>query len=78
MAAAPGPAVNAAELARWDQALTDYRAQHWHEAEQGLQALSALTTPPRYIYTLYLERIAHLREHPPGETWDGVTIFETK
>ncbi|MBP9713025.1 MAG: adenylate/guanylate cyclase domain-containing protein [Sterolibacterium sp.] len=72
------PAEMLAELARWDQALTDYRAQHWHEAEQGLQALSALTTPPRYIYTLYLERIAHLREHPPGETWDGVTIFETK
>jgi adenylate cyclase len=30
------------------------------------------------LYALYLQRIEHYRQHPPGEGWDGVTVFETK
>jgi len=66
------------ELDAWNQILHQYRSQQWDAAEQGLQALIKNDASPRYVYTLYLERITHLREHPPGEQWDGVTTFETK
>ena len=40
----------------------------------NLQRMSA-----RYLYTeVYAKRIAHMRNEPPGENWDGVTTFETK
>jgi adenylate cyclase len=64
------------ELARWNEALQDYRDQKWDQAESLLQALS--NASPHYLYELYLERIAHCRQNPPGDGWDGVTTFETK
>lgn len=64
------------EIKRWDEALLDYRQQKWDQAEAALKALSA--DSPHYLYELYLKRIAHCRENPPGEGWDGVTTFETK
>jgi len=30
------------------------------------------------LYDEFLERIAQLREQPPGSDWDGVWKFETK
>ncbi|GAB2182001.1 adenylate/guanylate cyclase domain-containing protein [Denitratisoma sp. agr-D3] len=64
------------ELACWAQALNAYRAQQWDQAETLLRRLTG--DNPRYLYQLYLERIAHLRQDPPGDGWDGVTTFETK
>lgn len=66
------------ELEAWNQILHNYRFQQWDAAEQGLKTLTKDDVSPRYVYMLYLERIAYLREHPPGEQWDGVTTFETK
>jgi adenylate cyclase len=34
--------------------------------------------PERYLYKVYLERIADLRANPPGAEWDGVFTFKTK
>ncbi len=65
------------ELARWSQALAAVRAQQWDEAMAIIVELQTLS-PDRGLYTLYTERIAYYREHPPGEGWDGVTTFETK
>ena len=65
-----------AELDLWNQALAAYRSQQWDQAEALLKTLSAMT--PRYLYDLYGKRIAHCREEPPGDGWDGVTTFETK
>ena len=64
------------EIESWDRVLGYYRAQDWNRAEQILQELSL--GGERYLYQLYLKRIAQYREAPPGEGWDGVTTFETK
>jgi adenylate cyclase len=65
------------EIAQWDGALALVRSQRWDEAEQRIAALRQ-AHPERGLYELYLERIAHYRQHPPGPGWDGVTTFETK
>jgi adenylate cyclase len=60
-----------AALRRHREALDLYRAQHWTEAERLFGEL-AETEPGRAIYRIYLERIAHFRENPPPDAWDGV------
>ena len=64
------------EIKLWNQALRAYRAQDWDKAEVTLMNLQRIK--PRYLYDLYVKRVEHLRKEPPGENWDGVTIFETK
>jgi adenylate cyclase len=64
-------------LGKWHRALELVRAQQWDEAEKSLRELQQ-ADPDVGLYALYLERIAHYREHPPGADWDGVTNFETK
>lgn len=64
------------EIKLWNQALRSYRAQDWDKAEVTLMNLQRIK--PRYLYDLYVKRVEHLRKEPPGENWDGVTIFETK
>ncbi|GAB3378141.1 CHASE2 domain-containing protein [Massilia agri] len=65
------------EVAQWEAALAQVRAQQWNAAEQAIAALAA-RHPARGLYALYLERIAHYRAHPPGVDWDGVTTFDSK
>ena len=64
------------ELKLWNQALRAYRAQQWDQVDMLLLNLNRIQ--PRYLYSLYEQRVAHLRQHPPGDNWDGVTTFETK
>jgi adenylate cyclase len=66
----------AEEAKLWNQALRFYRSCDWDQAELTLMNLQRLA--PKYLYELYVERIAHLRKNPPGDNWDGVTTFETK
>ena len=54
-----------------------YRSQEWGPAEKALQLLLE-NEPDCFLYELYLERIEHFRENPPGEDWDGVFTFKTK
>ena len=63
-------------LKLWNQALRQYRAQDWDQAELTLMNLNRMH--PHYLFELYAKRIEHLRQEPPGEGWDGVTTFETK
>lgn len=70
-------AAAAAELARWHEALAAVRAQQWDRAMSIIAQLHD-SYPPNKLYSLYTERIAHYRTHPPGAGWDGVTSFETK
>lgn len=63
------------------QVLANYRTQHWDEAEAKLHALLVqpeLAVALSPLYRIYLERIAHLRQHPPATDWDGVWVFESK
>jgi len=64
------------EIKLWNQALRAYRSQDWDQAEVALMNLQRIK--PRYLYDLYVKRVEHLRKEPPGESWDGVTTFETK
>ena len=54
-----------------------YRSQEWDSAEKALRMLLE-EEPDCFLYQLYLERLEHFRENPPGENWDGVFTFETK
>ncbi|HEY5719196.1 MAG TPA: adenylate/guanylate cyclase domain-containing protein, partial [Gammaproteobacteria bacterium] len=60
-----------AELDAYTQARAHYIGQRWDEAAAEFGALQQ-AHPETYIYGLYLERVAHLREVPPGADWDGV------
>jgi adenylate cyclase len=54
-----------------------YREQKWDEAEAGFNALRA-NDPDQMLYELYLDRISHFREEPPGDNWDGVYTHTSK
>jgi adenylate cyclase len=66
-----------AELASWDRALARYRAQDWGAADAVLRQLTS-AHPGNRLYAHYRERIAILRQRPPGKDWDGVWRFDTK
>ncbi|HEX7030547.1 MAG TPA: adenylate/guanylate cyclase domain-containing protein [Gammaproteobacteria bacterium] len=62
---------------RHKQALMLYRQQQWDAAEREFFSL-AQSHPDKPLYRLYLDRIAHFRNHPPPAGWDGVFTFSTK
>ncbi|TCS39132.1 adenylate cyclase [Paucimonas lemoignei] len=76
LAEAIDPAARA-DLERWHDALRMMRSQQWDAAQNAIEKL-ALAAPLDGLYPLYLERIAYYREHPPGEDWNAVTVFDTK
>jgi adenylate cyclase len=65
------------DLARHRGALKLYRSQKWDEAEAEFFSLSRGPNK-QAVYEIFLERIADLRKHPPGPTWDGVYTFTHK
>ncbi len=73
-------AVDASTLAlreRFATGLAAYRRQAWSEAEtefQGCLAVAPQDGPAR----VFLERIRHLAEHPPGPGWNGVWSLTEK
>jgi adenylate cyclase len=65
------------ELSLWHQTLKQYRGQEWDLAELQLLNLQRMY-PDSKLYSTFVERIAHLRNNPPGPGWDGSWAFETK
>ncbi|WP_018411823.1 CHASE2 domain-containing protein [Methyloversatilis thermotolerans] len=65
------------ELKLWNQALRQFRAQEWDQAELSLFNLQRMA-PDCLLYAAYAEQIGHYRRFPPGKGWDGVRTFETK
>ncbi|MFT5658539.1 MAG: adenylate cyclase, partial [Gammaproteobacteria bacterium] len=65
------------ELTRYKQALKSFRAQNWDKAEVDFFNLSR-TNPDRYLYQVYLNRVTHYRNEPPGDSWDGVYTHTSK
>lgn len=59
------------------EALELYRKQEWDMANQRLLELQKLQ-PKAVLYEMFIERIALLREAPPGPGWDGAFTFHTK
>jgi adenylate cyclase len=64
------------EIKLWNQALRYYRTQEWDKAEMQLLNLQKISR--RYLYEVFIERIAAYRAHPPEPSWSGVHKFETK
>ncbi len=62
---------------RFHHFLDLYRNQEWDEAKAILHELLE-AEPDCLLYHLYLERIAHFQDNPPGKDWDGVFTFMTK
>ena len=65
------------DLARHRGAMKLYRAQSWEQAELEFYNLRNGARPHK-VYELFLERIAYLRQHPPGSDWDGAFTFSHK
>jgi adenylate cyclase len=59
------------------EALGHYRAQEWDGAKEKFDQVLR-RRPEDVPAQLYLERIANLREEPPGPDWDGVFTMKRK
>ena len=66
-----------AELTAYKQALLNFRAQSLDKAELDFFNLNRLY-PNRFLYQVYLDRIAIYRREPPGDDWDGVFTHTSK
>lgn len=64
-------------LKQFHRGLRQYRAQNWDMAEREIFALNRLD-PERKIYQIYLDRIIHFRNNPPGDNWDGCFTHTNK
>ena len=67
----------AAELKLWAAVLKAYRAQDWDECDVQLLNLQRMNAT-KYLYQLYADRVASMRQLPFDPGWDGATNFETK
>ncbi|WP_216175720.1 CHASE2 domain-containing protein [Polynucleobacter alcilacus] len=68
-----------AALALFENALNAYRMQDWATAQSQFEHLMQhYPATGEVLYPLYLERIAHLRDNPPGAQWDGSFTFTKK
>jgi adenylate cyclase len=65
------------ELKLWNQALRQYRAQAWDQAELTLYNLQRMNAHCE-LYQSYVANIAGKRRSRPLPHWDGVTVFEEK
>ena len=65
------------ELTAYKQALLNFRAQSLDKAEVDFFNLNR-EYPHRFLYQVYLDRIAFYRSEPPGDDWDGVFTHTSK
>ena len=65
------------ELNAYKQALRNFRAQSLDRAEVDFFNLNR-DYPGRFLYQVYLDRIAFYRKEPPGDDWDGVFTHTSK
>ncbi len=59
------------------EGLLAYRAQNWDKAEQDFGKILTLD-PKDGPATAFLDRCKYLREHSPGDNWNGVWVMKTK
>ena len=59
------------------EGLNTYREMKWDVAT-GLFEKAAALNPNDKLTRMYIERCAYMKEHPPGDDWDGVWVMKTK
>ncbi len=64
-------------LGLFKDGLNDYRAMKWDSASQAFQEALSLN-PEDKLSNMYIERCGYMKEHPPGEEWDGVWVMKSK
>jgi adenylate cyclase len=70
-------AESSSELKTWATFIKTYRQQDWDQADVLLINLTRANAK-KFLYQLYLERVASMRMLPFDPDWDGATNFETK
>ncbi len=79
------------EIKLWNGFLKCYRSQDWDQCDlhmlniertvggkTDVKAMTGGKTAKKYLYQLYSDRVASMRELPFDPSWDGATNFETK
>jgi adenylate cyclase len=76
------------EIKLWNAFLKSYRSQDWDQCDLHMlniersqasnQSNKGGKTAKKYLYQLYSERVASMRQLPFDPSWDGATNFETK
>ena len=66
-----------AEIARWEKIRSDYRGQKFAEVVQAIDELREANMAPA-VYGWIYDQAHQYQTHPPGTSWDGVTVFKTK
>jgi adenylate cyclase len=72
------------EVKLWNSFLKSYRSQDWEQCDVQMlnlersHAVKNDKTEKKYLYQLYSERVASMRQLPFDPSWDGTTNFETK
>ncbi len=80
------------EIKLWNAFLKSYRNQDWEQCDLHMLNIERSTvaqrdaqlsnkgskTAKKYLYQLYSDRVASMRQLPFDPSWDGATNFETK
>ncbi len=72
------------EIKLWSAFLKSYRSQDWDQCDLHMlniergQVAKAGKSAKKYLYQLYSDRVASMRQLPFDPSWDGATNFETK
>jgi adenylate cyclase len=78
------PKEQADELKLWAAFLKSYRAQDWEQCDLHMLNIERTNSSnvgksaKKFLYQLYTERVASMRQLPFDPSWDGATNFETK
>jgi adenylate cyclase len=76
-ATAAAPKASTDELKAWNALLKSYRQQDWDQCDVQILNLQRLNAN-KFLYQLYSERVASMRQLPFDPSWDGATNFDTK
>ena len=61
----------------FNEGMRKYRAGKWDDAITKFQEALARNPSDKLAQT-YVDRCLHLKEHPPGDEWNGVWVMKTK
>ena len=64
-------------LSHYRNGITAYRRQRWDSAVAAFRE-SLSMRPNDKLSQIYMERIEEMRQHPPGDDWNGVWVMKSK
>jgi len=64
-------------LESYRDGLEQYRKRNWDKAQAAFTEAAAYHTGDK-LCSIYLERIAHMKEQPPPDDWNGVWVMKNK